>query len=145
MAKLRHIINEGRVASLHSDFGAMKSVKAHLEAVAYHEAGHAVAALRRHLRVLDITIDPDREFSGRLRYAKYFRRHELEHSNSDYLRRKVENFALVCLAGPEAQRKYDPRSIRVAWHGDQQQALSTFLDFCGMGADERARAWYRFI
>jgi hypothetical protein len=45
----------------------------------------------------------------------------------------------------EAQRKYDPRSIRVAWHGDQQQALSTFLDFCGVGADERARAWYRFI
>jgi len=69
----------------------------------------------------------------------------LEHSNSDRLRRKVENFALVCLAGPEAQRRYDPRSIRVAWHGEQQQALSTLLDFCGVGANERAKAWYRLI
>jgi hypothetical protein len=127
-----------RVNSVDSD-------SANLEAVSYHEAGHTVAAFRRHLRLLDVTIEPGRRFSGRVRYAKYFRKHELECDYSNRTKSKVENFTVVCLAGPEAQRKYSPESITVDWHGDQEQALGILQDYCGLGADRRAKAYYNLM
>jgi hypothetical protein len=116
------------------------------EVVAYHEAGHAISAWRRHLRLLEITIEPTRIYSGRVRYAKVFRKHELETSNSDRLRIKVEDFALMCLAGPAAQRKYDPRSIiRMAWHGDHEEAQKILRDYTGSDNEEYLRTYYKLI
>ena len=115
------------------------------EAVAYHEAGHAIVAWRRHLRLLEVTIEPTRIYSGRVRFAKLFREHELETSNADRLRIKVEDFALMCLAGPAAQRKYNPRSIGLAWHGDHEQAQKILRDYTGSDNEEYLRTYYKLI
>jgi hypothetical protein len=115
------------------------------EVTAYHEAGHAIAAWRRHLRLLEITIEPTRIYSGRVRYAKVFRKHELETSNLDRLQIKVEDFALMCLAGPAAQEKYDPRSIRLAWHGDHEEAQEILSNYTGSDNEEYLRTYYKLI
>jgi len=115
------------------------------EAAAYHEAGHAIAAWRKRLRFLEVTIEPTHIYSGRVRFAKVFRKHELENSNSDRLRIKVEDFALMCLAGPAAQRKYDSRSIRIAYHGDHEEAERILRDYSGSANEQYVRTYYKLI
>ena len=73
------------------------------EATAYHEAGHAVAALALGRPVLHVSARPDREFLGLCDFHKGVHR-----PSEDWLERE----ALISLGGPAAELihtgAYDP-------------------------------------
>ena len=86
--------------------------------IAYHEAGHAVAAivLRRPFKTVDIV--GDEEYDGLIIYKatpKKFRK--MDRSDARIIQR-VERNAVVTFAGGIAQRRYAPRSH---WHRDMGQ------------------------
>jgi hypothetical protein len=80
---------------------------------AYHEAGHAVAAFFLGLRIgrAGITIVPNKKegAAGTAHIPPDLK------DNPEYLTLprtylRIENFAVMCLAGDRAQRKFAPRS-----------------------------------
>ncbi len=88
-----------------------------LQLTAYHEAGHAVAAWHVRLTSKHLSIIPDDSSAGRHFPGPYFPGVNPEFDDSPKCQRRLENKALVCLAGPAAQRRFSPRGYR--WvHGD---------------------------
>ena len=79
-------------------------------ATAFHEAGHAVVAWRRGLKVHSATIVPTKDYSGMVRRGSLGVRLDIDGSNRARLR--AESAIVVCLAGPAAQRRHNPRSWR---------------------------------
>ena len=77
-----------------------------LQLIAYHEAGHAVAAVFLHQRIRDVTIRESRNYSGRCRLANKRRRDSTD-----------EAFAAIKIryAGELALKRLAPRSSR-QWH-----------------------------
>ncbi len=86
----------------------MRRTKA-LEATAYHEAGHAVAAYKVGMKVKRLTIVPSGDALGSHQHHAYFPGVNLEYDSSPRAQRRAENFALVCFAGPAAQRRFNPK------------------------------------
>lgn len=74
--------------------------------IAYHEAGHAVIALRLSSPVRSVSIEEKHDCAGRVRVVV----------PSFRSRRVVENYAMAALAGVVAQRCAYPTSIR-RFHG----------------------------
>ncbi len=101
----------------------MKPTKA-LQSTAYHEAGHAVAAWHVHVPTKDLSIIPDDSSLGRHFSGPYFTGVNPEFDDSPRCQRRLENKALVCLAGPAAQRRFNPHGYR-HYHGksDYRQAV----------------------
>ncbi len=99
-----------------------------LEATAYHEAGHAVAAHLLHTGLRSVTIVPNKAedtagetltgLGGRFKGQPDV---EITPAIRDWLERRIR----VSMAGDIAQRRYSPRSRR-AWHGqaDRQHAVN---------------------
>ncbi|MEJ0068308.1 MAG: hypothetical protein WDO24_05775 [Pseudomonadota bacterium] len=102
------------------------------EATAYHEAGHAMMAFLEDVRVKRISIKPNAESTGRVLHAEVMRR-----SDSDMVRYgagesvakgwrarlRIESLVRICLAGPIAQRTFNPRTWR-AHHGASDHDLA---------------------
>jgi len=90
------------------------------EAMAYHEAGHAVVAISLGIQVKKVTIKPTRDFHGRVTHAPVLTARDIrrinEGSETPHTRDRMEKLAMVCLAGPMAQQRFKPRSWR-DWHG----------------------------
>ncbi len=110
----------------------MKRTKA-LESTAYHEAGHAFAAWRLGVRTTALSIVPDGDAKGFHAHRTYFRSLDLvflphAYDSSPRAQRRVENMALVCCAGPAAQRHFNPRGFRT-YHAedDWHQAVDLLL------------------
>jgi ATP-dependent Zn protease len=80
------------------------------EATAYHEAGHAVAALVYGLAVRAATIIPAPGVTRSVGHANPSRGIQLDFDDSPRARRRAETSIIVCLAGPAAQRRYSARS-----------------------------------
>lgn len=118
----------------------MKRTKA-LESVAHHEAGHAFAAFHRGVRIKKLTIVPDGDAAGRMTNAPYFGNMNPEFDDSPRVQRRLENMALVCLAGPAAQKRFNPRGYR-HWHGegDVHQAVD-LLSYISPEPDELGALW----
>jgi hypothetical protein len=86
--------------------------------VAYHEAGHAVAAVKLRLKLDAVTIAASTEAQGKLSFANPLRGIDLRWDSSDRARMKAEKLIVASLAGPFAQKRYKPRSQwRVAGSG----------------------------
>ena len=86
-----------------------------LDVVAYHEAGHCVAAYRLRIPFSGrnaVTIVPSEDYCGLFVHKNILRGTNLEWDNSDRSRLKMERIVQVCLGGIEAQRRYDASSIR---------------------------------
>ena len=85
------------------------------EFVAYHEAGHAVAAwqLGIALRRNGVTIVPDGVEGnlGSVSHVQFVNRN-FQWRDSDRDRIRVEKLAQLSLAGEIAQRRFSPRSVR---------------------------------
>lgn len=82
-------------------------------AVAYHEAGHCVAAYRLRIRFTGrkaLTIIPTEAYSGCFVHHCILK-NDVEWNASDHNRLKMERSVQALLAGIEAQRKYDETSI----------------------------------
>lgn len=95
--------------------------KAALEATAHHEAGHAVAAVMRGIKIGHVTIKGDQEAAGHIRFLRPSKGLEQLHKRG-----------MIALAGEAAQRRFNPRSIR-RHHGagDREAVLAFALDACG--------------
>jgi hypothetical protein len=112
--------------------------------VAYHEAGHCVAAYRLRIPFTGrkaLTIIPTDEYSGRLVHHNILK--NLDWDNSDRNRLKMERSVQALLAGIEAQRRYDETSIRYGdgfgnWDGgpDYHEAVNQVSYFTS-GSEER--------
>ena len=107
--------------------------------VAHHEAGHLFAAYRLRIPFSGrnvITIIPSEDYSGVFKHKNILRGVDLEWDGSNRSRMKMERVVQVCLAGIEAQRQYDPSSIRYGesprdWDGgdDYHRALDLIDHF----------------
>lgn len=108
--------------------------------VAYHEAGHAVAAHRLMIPFYGrtpISIIPSEEYTGVV-FHRNILPQSIEWDASDRSRLKMERVVQVCLAGIEAQYQFDPASIRRGelpgdWDGgdDYHQAIGVIDYFTG--------------
>ena len=103
-----------------------------LKAIAYHEAGHAVAAKYHGLAAKSLSIIPDQNSLGRYIHQPYFRNIDPSYDASPRAQRRIENMVIVSLAGPQAQRRCHPRGH---WkrnaQGDWEQAVKLLGYLCG--------------
>ena len=116
-----------------------KRSAAGLEATAFHEAGHAVAAWHAGLKIHRATIVPTPGKHGSVKHVSPLRGIHLDYDGSDRARLRAEADIVVCLAGPAAQRRHSPRSWR-SWHGasDHERAADLAMRF--NGSDEATSA-----
>jgi hypothetical protein len=107
-------------------------------ATAYHEAGHLAAAWRLGIKIRRATIIPTTDCTGEVEHDNPLRGIHLDVDGSDRARLRAEKLIILALAGPEAQRRFNPRSWR-AYHGaaDHQQAVDIALS---LNASEEAAA-----
>lgn len=105
-----------------------------LKAIAYHEAGHAVAAWSSRFKLIGVSIEPQAGSRGRLQFKNPLERIRLDLPGDDSPRTRirVENAVITCLAGPIAQRRYRPSAYR-HWHGsdDHARAVDLAIRLCG--------------
>ncbi len=115
------------------------------EIVAYHEAGHAVYAFFRRVKIRKVTIVPDGGSLGSVSHSKILRgNHEVEWTPR--MRQQVETLIQVCLAGPIAQRIRDPRSYRSSHaHVDHRTAVDAAMVLCSSGRQATAFLRYQRI
>lgn len=94
------------------------------EAIAYHEAGHVVAAWDLGVRIKHATVIPDAEDLGHVMHHDPLRGIRLDFDQSARARMRAEQMIIVCLAGPIAHRRHSPRSWRHHMgHGDHTRAV----------------------
>lgn len=113
----------------------------HSELVAYHEAGHAVIASRFGLlRKKGASIVPEKNSSGRVhpRAGRGVDGYTL----SGQAQLLAERHVMICMAGIEAQRRHNPRSVR-SWHfeSDRDQAIDWLGTICAFNSDQFAAYW----
>ena len=117
----------------------MKPTKA-LRSVAYHEAGHAVAAWEVSLPIKTLSIVPEADTAGRLVHPPYFKGVHPDADTSPCVQRRIENMVFVCYAGPEAERRFNPKGL---WkdhaQGDWKQAIEILTH--QVGSDEELEAY----
>ena len=76
------------------------------------------------IRILSISIVPEDEARGHVEHANPLRGIELAvYDETCRTRVRLENLAIMCLAGPSAQRKYNPRSVR-HYQGESDRILA---------------------
>lgn len=113
--------------------------------IAHHEAGHLIAACS--LRIpfngrRAITIVPSDTYDGAFIYKNILLGADLEWDTSDRNRLKMERVVQVSLAGIEAQRHYEPSSIRYGdgfgdWDGgDDYHRAINLLNYFTSGTRE---------
>jgi hypothetical protein len=92
-----------------------------LEAVAYHEAGHAVAAWLLNIPLRKVTIVPEGDALGYVlrcgvafpkRVREAFEFGGMSDRDEAWAYYIAERHAVYCIAGNEAQNRFNPRSVR---------------------------------
>lgn len=110
---------------------------------AYHEAGHAVVAYSLHISLgrKGVTIVPDFEshFLGSTHIVLRLRANP-EYATSARVHVLIENYAVMCIAGDEAERKFSSRRT-FGGQRDLQNAVE-LLDYIS-GSSEIANARLR--
>lgn len=124
--------------------GVARMVKASLVATAYHEAGHATMRWHYATRILKVTIAPDADSLGSCRGEKIIRGKYPDVDNSYSTRFSMEKQAAIKLAGPIAQKLYNPRSFR------NYHASSDYVDAADIAlrlntSEDALRAWLKWL
>ena len=84
-----------------------------LESVAFHEAGHVVVAWTVGVRLRELSMVEAFRNRGRTPPPPYFHRTVRRPESWEAVpRKRLENMALVCLAGPAAQMRFFPTHYR---------------------------------
>jgi hypothetical protein len=120
----------------------MKRTK-QLERTAHHEAGHVVAGwmMGEHSRAVSIIPAKDKRYLG---YHQSPRYSKPRYNPSPHVRRRLENIALVCLAGPAADRRFNPRGFR-HYSGQRDRELAIDLLWHMSDTTEEADAYLRLV
>jgi hypothetical protein len=123
----------------------MKITKA-LQSTAHHEAGHAVAALTCSIPTRKLSIIPRDGSHGRftpepcnigmktLEFCKVTPR----------VQRTLENRALIALAGPAAERRFNPKGYRKIYGEDDYDHACTLLEWAAH-SDKELKTYFRLI
>jgi hypothetical protein len=125
--------------------GAVDSDSA--EATAYHEAGHAVAALLlgRRFKYASIIPNPDDATLSHVRFYGLPKAIDPELGLSPKMRIRFENDIIIDLAGSEAQHRYSGFPRDEGWlddGGDQDRHYAVDRAECIAGFDTRALEAY---
>src|SRR5579862_2797006 len=109
--------------------------------VAYHEAGHAVAAVAMHMKFRYVTIIAELDegnlghlFTGQWpRWLMQAIHEDGEDFQSGRVRRYGERSIMGYFAGQLAEAKYRGRKPRYGMHSDNQAAVEMGFRICGTG------------
>jgi len=122
----------------------MRKAVQSLRSAAYHEAGHAVAAFQMGLKTKAILLIAKDGSPGRHSLRSYIGGMSRNLGRGPRAQRRAENLAFVCLAGPAAQRRFSPKSIRrYTSETDRRQAIDLLSRFTN--SDEELRAYCRLL
>jgi hypothetical protein len=114
-----------------------------IQATAYHEAGHAVAAYRLGVSLRQVSIEPDESSAGHVKHQRLLDK-TVAYDRSDRNRMRVERLVIVCLAGLEAQRKFNARTVRhFHAHSDYQSAVGAVERFTT--SNEETQAYINYL
>ena len=133
-------------------------MKVPIQAIAYHEAGHAVTAWRIGLKFRYVTIKPDDDSLGHLKHRKVPRSFNPEISNSDrtfmYWQRRI----VAGFAGQIAEGEFLGKHPRHGFESDDQNAINAaeyltgskkqwqkYLDYCWAVAEDTVEASWKDI
>jgi hypothetical protein len=96
------------------------------ESTAYHEAGHAVIDRKLGFQVKEVTIVSKKGAAGqeRMRYACLGRVH---YDNPYGSITRCHNWIIGAFAGEEAQRRYNPKSVRSHHAAHDRKAIGEIL------------------
>ncbi len=83
-----------------------------LDVVAHHEAGHAMIAYRLGIPVREVSIRPTESTAGWVWYQQPLAEIIRSGNTSDERRIQMERCAMVCLAGREAQMRFDFQGLQ---------------------------------
>lgn len=109
-----------------------------LEDTAYHEAGHAVAAVAFRRPFHYVTIEPCEESLGHVMFRKFKASFNPE-LNSDLRTRVIcENNAIISLVGPTAAAHFRRREKWLGADQDGQKATNIMSYLCRGGEELRA-------
>ena len=112
-------------------------------ATAYHEAGHAVAAIESRVRLSSVSIIPDDESYGHCTYSIPWLERSPEIENVYKWRYRLENLAVVALSGVAAQELYLGGEPEHGFENDVDDTLD-YLNHLS-GSDEELRAYFVWI
>src|ERR1017187_9553579 len=113
-------------------------------ATAYHEAGHAIMCRLSGIRLNKVTIASDENTTGSCGYEKMIRGKYPETDNSDRMRLKLEKRAMIALAGPIAQKLFNPRSFR-NYHASADFKAAVDMALLVNGSAKQAEAWLKWL
>lgn len=114
-------------------------------AVAFHEAGHAVAAVFLNVPVKSATIVRGPGYLGLVQYKNVLARVNPDTEGmSDRVRSRIERCIIVGLAGPLAQKRAFPRSLR-KWHSHRDYADACDLAVRVSGSAASATAFLKWL
>ena len=109
-------------------------------AVAYHEAGHAVASWHYGRRFKHVTIEVDGDSLGHVSYIR-----PLYYSTgvvSDRARLGLESEIIASFAGQIAEAKFREQRPRYGFHSDNQSAVDLAFHVCG--SNETVNAYLKY-
>ena len=114
---------------------------------AYHEAGHAVISYELGFNVKRVTIVPGEDSLGHMKPRGYLQLHRLEGKipTGEQLGRYHDRIVIL-LAGTEAQRRYNPRSVRNLHRhlpGSDYQRVNELL--MHLHGEDEGRAAFRYL
>jgi hypothetical protein len=115
-----------------------------IEASAYHESGHAVAAWKLGYRSIRASITAGDESAGEVRHESPLPSDQVEFDGSELARLRVERIIIIRLAGPIAQKRYRRTSWR-RWHGGADHAVAADLALRVCGSGEIASAFLKWL
>jgi hypothetical protein len=120
-----------------------------LEAVAYHEAGHAVVAffLFTGIRKKGASIVADEETAGRVHMRTTFNGdpNRLKYESSLRFRDGLEKAAMRSLAGEIAQRRFRPSSVRRHHAASDRETVMDCLAHLSECDEELMRAYLKLL
>jgi ATP-dependent Zn protease len=110
------------------------------QAVAYHEAGHAAAAVHQQVRIIKATIRRTVDLKGYVEHHNSLHGAHPDVETSVRIRSQIENLVTVFFAGAIAQRPFKSRTYRHC-HARSDYEKAANLAIHGVGSNKELDAY----
>src|ERR1700682_5391481 len=115
-----------------------------LRAMAFHEAGHAVACIYEHVPLSTVSIVPDEDSSGRVLHRNILQGCNIEWENKPHHRLRMERMVCTALAGPAAHRRFSPKGYW-HYHGKDELKSAFGLIYFFTGNEEEVKSYFHLL